>query len=510
MKILVQKDAAPIRVSDELFYLILLGVMAAAVATIVTSFALMLHRNFLTIACDTAAYQNALVNTLHGHFFRETAYNGPSLLVTHAMFVLLALIPLYVIAPSVEMLFSVQVWAVYSSVIPLYLIALQLLRRPGLAFCVAAAALISPFLVHLAVAPFHPETWILASTFWSYYFYRRNNVVGFCASLSVAVCSGEQAALIYLVLGVALLVVNDGVAWRRLFGLVSLGGGIAWIILDLLIVGPVAHDTNHYNNVAFHYEQWKINSISELPGAVARQPREALGFLFNLVRWQHVTAIIGLPLFAALLSWRSLILLAPVPFYFLMVDREFLLYFHAYYFSFVFFAAYLGLLFFMSRSDLSERFGISLVALTALTNAILLCMASFFYINMGECQDDRFTSVLRKAFSEIPISAGVYSPHRYSAYLSNRENMVMGDLADQHFDFDLMLDARFFTTDVHPQQIDYIVVDCISDQCGCRMGGYDANVSDQRSNNINSLTQSGEWKMVFNRGNVVILQRVKQ
>ena len=168
----------------------------------------------------------------------------------------------------------------------------------------------------------------------------------------------------------------------------------------------------------------------------------------------------------------------------------------------------MGFIFFLAGREGVDRFGISIVAITVLFNVLLLCAAAAFYIAWVDCRDDAFTATLRQAFAEIPAKATVYTPHRYSAYLSNRENMVMGDLKDEHFDFDLMMDAQYAYTNVHPEQVDYIVVDFITDQCGCRMGGYDPVASQRRSTNVNSLLQSGDWKMVFNQKNTVILQRV--
>ena len=415
------------------------------------------------------------------------------------------------IFPSVDALFTLQVWAVFSTVIPIYLVAQHVLQRPHLAFCVAGAALISPFLLSLAVAPFHLETWIVAASFWAYYFYRRSHLVGFCASLLLAFSFGEQAALVFISLGASMLIVNDGLAWRRRFGLISFGAGLAWILLVIFVIGPLArHGSDAYNIFAYNYAQWNVKSFADLPKAVAQQPREAVGFLFSLARWQHLVTTVGLPLFCIALSWRSLILLAPFPVYFLMTNQEFFLYFHAYYYSFAFVAGVLGLIFFLGRPGISGRTGIALVAATVFFNALLLCTTSYFYINLYQCRDDHFTGALRQAFSEIPVNAGVYAPHRYSAYLSNRENMVMGDLKDEHFVFDILLDERFRETDVHPDQIDYIVVDCMSDQCGCREGGYNYQASQLRSNNINNLLQSGEWKIFFRQKNAVILQRVKE
>jgi uncharacterized membrane protein len=510
MRFVVQRSEAPIRVDDKQFYLILLGVVTALVAALVTAFALILHRNFLSIACDTAVIQSGIVNTMHGHWFSNNGAGGPNILAAHTTFLLLLLIPFYVIYPSVEMLFTLQIWGAYSAVIPIYLVAHDLLRRPVLAFCIAAAALASPLLLHMALAPLHLETWIVAAAFWSYHFYRRNNLIGFCAGFLFAVCCGEQAAMIFASLGLALLLIDDGLEWRRLYGLIALVAGVVWVLAAAFIVEPLARSASaQFNIFAYNYTQWHIRSLAGLPAAVALQPRMACGFLVNPYRWEHVLEVIGLPLACALLSWRSILLIAPVPIYFLMCDQEFFLYFHAYYYSFAFVAGYLGLLFFLARRAETDRVTVSVVALVLLSNIVLLCTTSAFYINFAQCRDDGFTGTLRAAFAKIPPAATVYTAHRFSAYLSNRENMVIGDLSEEHFDFDLMLDARYGETHVHPDQVDYIVTDFITDQCGCRQGGYDPAVGKRRADNVNALVQTGEWQIVLNLNNTVVLRRMR-
>jgi uncharacterized membrane protein len=507
MKLIVQRARASARMSDERFFLALLIVMAATAAAVVTSFALVLHRNFLTIACDTAVLQNGIVNTMHGNWFSNNGSGGPNILASHTTFLLLLLIPFYVLFPSADTLFTLQVWGVFSTVIPLYLVALDLTRRTYLAFGVAVVALASPILLHMAVAPFHLETWIAAASLWSYFFYRRNNITGFCVSMGVAVCCGEQAALIFIALGASFLLIEDGLAWRRRYGLVALLGGLAWIILAVTVVAPLARGSSSFNIYAYNYTQWGIHSASGLPTAVAHRPFEALQFLANPYRWDRLAVLVGLPLLLAFASWRSLILLAPFPAYFLMCNQEFYLYFHAYYFSFAFVAGYLGLIFFLARSETIDRLGMVVLAGTFFLNVLLLCGTAGFYIQATLYRDDDFSATLHQEFDTIPTTATVYSPHRYSAYLSNRVNMVMGDLRDKNLDFDAMLNARFAETNVHPEQIDYIVCDFLNDQCGGRQTGYDPNMAKRRAENVDHLLESGQWQTFWLQNNVIILKR---
>jgi len=505
MKFLIQREGVAARMSAKRFYLVVLAVMAALVAAIVSNFALDLHRNFLTIACDSALMQSGIVNTLHGNWFSYNGPGGPNLLAAHTVFLLLLLIPIYTIAPSIDTLFVVQIFGVYSTVIPLYLVAGDIIRRPLVAFCIAASALASPFLLHMAVAPCHLETWI--AVLWSYFFYLRNNMVGFCVSLGFAVCCGEQAALIYLALAAALLLIDDGIAWRKRYGMIALGAGFAWILLDITVVIPLMRRSQIINIFAYNYSQWNIKSAFDLPMAVVMHPLQAITLLTNPLRWMHVAGVIGLPLCMALFSWRSLVLLAPLPFYFLMSDQEFYLYFHAYYYSFAFFAGYLGLLLFVGRRDVADRFAMVILAGTISFNIFLLCCATGFYMQFDAGRDNNFSNTLHEVFEKIPPEATVYTPHRYSAYLSNRQYMVIGDLRDEHLDFQAMMNARFEETNVHPEQVDYIVSDFMTDQCGWRNGFLNADLTQRRSDNIDSLVQSGQWQIFWQQNDVVILQR---
>ncbi len=123
-------------------------------------------------------------------------------------------------------------------------------------------------------------------------------------------------------------------------------------------------------------------------------------------------------------------------------------------------------------------------------------------------RDDVFSGTLHQVFSRIPPEAAVYSPHRFSADLSNRVNMVMGDLGEDKRDFKQMLDERYDTTHVHPEQIDYIVCDFMNDQCGWRtVQGKDDGKAQQRAAAIQQLLKSGQWKVFWNQNNAVILIR---
>jgi len=510
MKWLDTWDKRLARMNEDRFYFVILVAMVVLVAAVVLILALGLHRNFLTIACDTAGIQTALVNTVHGNWFRDTAYGGPSLLGGHTTFVVLLMAPVYAMFPSVDTLFAMQIAGVYSTVIPLYLVGREILGRAFTAFAVACVALASPILLHMAMAPIHPEAWILAAVFWSYYFYRLNRPRSFWISFGFAVSCGEMAALVYIALGLALLMTEDGLAWRKRYGTYALAGGLGWLFGAIVLLFPLMRVPGQNNVFAYNYTQWGVTTPGQLISAVMHEPLQAFGYMLDPVRWISVVGLAGLPVLFAFLSWRSFLLLAPLPVYFLMCDQEFYLYFHAYYFQFAFFAGYMGFLFFLAKWNVETRLGVASLATAAFVSVMSLCIALGFYQAVGTGKNGAFNRELHAVFKTIPPDAGVYSPHRFSAYLSNRENMVLGDLYDDDYDFKKMIDANAVTTGVHSEQIDYIVSDLENDQCGLRRGGYDEATTKKREAFVTHLLNSREWQIFWNQNDVVILKRVEK
>jgi uncharacterized membrane protein len=481
--------------------------MTAAVALAITFVALVLNRHFLVSASDTSAYHNTVVNLVHGQGFRVTAYSGPNMLGQHAVFVLALIAPLYALFPSVETLFTLQVWVVFSAVVPIYLIARGGVPERGTAFFVALLALTSPLLYEMATAPFHPESGILTGALWSYFFYRQGRALGFWISFAFAISCAEQASLIYIALGLALFFVEDGLAWRRRFAAFALVGGIVWLVFTMGILIPAMYRSGQLNVMKYHYFDWGAASGGQLAVAVARDPVRALVYLLNPSRWLYVLELVGLPLVFAWLSPRSLILLLPFPLYFLLSDHEFFINFHAYYFVFAFFAGYVGLVAFLARTNLSAGRRSALLAAAFAINLVSLYPVAGYFSALLASREASLDQPLHVAFAALPKDAVVYTPTRFSAYLSNRPDIVVGDLSEENFDLSRRLDDEFAFTRIHPAQVDTIVCDILNDQCGPRMTGFDPAKAKMRAANIERLIQSGAWQVFYNQGNVVILRR---
>ncbi len=138
---------------------------------------------------------------------------------------------------------------------------------------------------------------------------------------------------------------------------------------------------------------------------------------------------------------------------------------------------------------------------------MLLYSTVSLYERLAVGEDPGLSQKIHETFNKLPIEAGIYAPHRYSAYLSSHPDMVMGDLRDKDVDFDRMIEDKYPVTHVHASDIQYIVCDLLNDQCGWRQGGLNQDVIKRRADNIERLVQSGQWKIDSNEDNLVILRR---
>ncbi len=360
----------------------------------------------------------------------------------------------------------------------------------------------------MAMAPFHFEGWIAAAALWSYHFYLRNDLPGFVISILAALFCAEQASLIFISLGISLLLVKDDCAWRRRFGMISLLFGVLWLVLAVGVISPLAQ-TSGFNIYAYNYTQWGIKSAAGLPGAVLHDPGKALQLFFAPERWLHLLSVVGLLLVTACCSWRSLLLLLPLPAYLLMSDQEFSLYFHAYYYSFIFFAGYIGLFNLLRRFEPHGKGVMAAFSVFTFAAVLTLCLAASYYTELITAVDEPFSTMLREELAKIPPEATVYGPHRYSIYLGNRVNFLMGDMPPANTTFDDMVNRQFDKYNVHAGQIDYIVSDYWTDQCGWRRGFMNPPDLQRRQDAVSRLVASGQWEIAWQVNDAVILERVK-
>lgn len=493
-------------------YFLALVFLMAAMSGGVFFYAWSFHANFLIEAtCDTAAYHSTVVNLISGHGFRTSAWAGPNILGQHSVLILALVAAFYAVAPYLQTLILLQIVSVYSSVIPLYWIALYRLKKVSGAFFVAFIALISPFFFNLALVPFHPEILMLPFVFWAYYFYQRNRVIGFCAMMGLAMSCTELAALIFISLGIGLLMDSRGSVEKKKFAFLALASGVFWIVFYFEWLLPAIYQPIQRNLFLEHYSQLGFSSPFDLIRFAAKHATLFVFAPFDAERWLHVVEIAGPVFVLALASWESFpILFLPSYSVFLMDADRFFFRHHAYYFQYAFFAGCLGLICLLThleKRSILKR--ISCVVILIMT--LLTTFDAWIYADQNpQYRRDEFNGKLISIFDAIPRSAGVFCQHRYSGFLSNRVNMVMGDLAELNVDFDALIERRYPETNVHSGQIDFIVCDLRSGQCDQRELSFVLDEYNKRKTAIAALLQSGTWRVWWQQNEVIILKRMSK
>jgi uncharacterized membrane protein len=134
-----------------------LCVAIAVQVCVVGLYALTLHATFKTSAYDIGAYTQAFYNLLGGQGLTVTISGGAeqSWFGKHFSPILYVLAPVYTLWPMAETLRLANVLLLALAALPLYSVVLRITGHAALAFTMAVAYLVNPFVVNAAVWDFH-------------------------------------------------------------------------------------------------------------------------------------------------------------------------------------------------------------------------------------------------------------------------------------------------------------------------------------------------------------------
>jgi uncharacterized membrane protein len=237
-------------------------VLVLADVLVVGQHALVRHWAFHSYAFDLGNMDQAVWNTLHGHFFRFTNrgidwYGPPTRLAIHVEPILLLIAPLYLIHPGASTLIVLQTVALAVGAVPLF--ALCLRRMPdlpllGVAF--VAAYLITPELLGEALFDFHPVTLATPLLLAAFYALDLRRYGWFLAAGVLAAACKEDVALALVPLGL-LIALRRG---RPRLGLAVAAGALAWTALCFLVIMPHFNGGTSSGGNAYWYRYTALGS----------------------------------------------------------------------------------------------------------------------------------------------------------------------------------------------------------------------------------------------------------
>lgn len=166
---------------------------------------------------DVGTIQQALWSTTHGYpMYEADSYEvsgAASAFQIHPSFLLVALVPVYELAPSALTLFGVQAVAVGVAAIPLYLLAKDVTGSERKALLSAAVYLVFPPLISANLADFHLESFLPLEIFALLLFWNRSRYVLGSIAAVAAIVTIEVGPILVASVAVLFLVGFDPFRW---------------------------------------------------------------------------------------------------------------------------------------------------------------------------------------------------------------------------------------------------------------------------------------------------------
>jgi uncharacterized membrane protein len=286
--------------------LLIVLVLILAYSAYFSALSIQRHHTFRTYASDMGQMDQALWNTLHGHWLEDTRPSGVQMpRLTHHVEVIFFVIPLvFLIYEGIESLFVVQSVAIALGALPIFWIARRKLQSEWWAIVFVAMYLMFPALQAANLAEFHAITFAPAPLLFAYHYGEERAWKRYALFSLIALAVKEDVALLVFVMSVyfAFRVQGSRFKVRGLkmplnFELLTLNRAplviailaLVWFYLTVFVIIP-------------HFQP-----RGELP-YVDRYPRDLVALVTSLLTWGRVEYLLKL-----LASVGFLALFDPIP-----------------------------------------------------------------------------------------------------------------------------------------------------------------------------------------------------
>lgn len=220
--------------------------LVATYAILFGALSLIRHWSFHSTGLDLGVFDQVVWNTSQGRFMESTL--SLDRCVPHSFFgdhfspILLALVPLYWVAPHPETLLVVQTVALALGALPIYLIARQLLPRGIERLIWILAYVLSAPLAFVTLYDFHEVALAVLPLGLAMYFLMNRRTLPMVAALLVAFTVKEEVALIGIGFGIALAIQGR---WRSA-ALVAIGSAAVFVVTLKVIIPAFADAPYQY------------------------------------------------------------------------------------------------------------------------------------------------------------------------------------------------------------------------------------------------------------------------
>lgn len=465
-----------------------LGVWAAMTAWSIVLFLVVRDHfvHFRLARYDLGNMVQTVWSTAHGRPLEMTdGSTGEQVvrLAFHVDPILAALAPLWIVAPSPLTLVAVQVGAVALGALPVYWLARRHLGSEAVAAALALGYLAYPWVAWTAVDAFHPVTLAVPFFLFAIWFLDSDRLVPFAVCAVGAIACGELMGLAVAGLGVWYALARG----RRRPGAAIAVAGAAWTIVALRVVVPAFSGGD-----SVFYGAYEDVGGSPL-GIVRMALTDPIGFLSAAAGWYDLLYVFllavplgGLFVLAPGLAAVALPQLAANMLAGFDSTTDPRAHYVAAVVPFLYAAVVIGL---ARLSPTGRARGAVLVLTLSVVSAVMVgpwpgAVAGSPDFFRTDDSAERLTS-LRRAVQLVPPDAPVVATNRIGSHLAER---------------------RFAGTVPVLGPAEWVVMDT-SDAWipGAWGGGQDPAVLERFRSR---LERSPSWRLVFERGDVVVFRRV--
>lgn len=262
---------------------------AALIAVIIyfavfSSLSILKYASYNMPSPDLHTFENVLWNTANGRFFLNDHWDGANFLGIHTSFILLLLLPFYMLAQSPITLLLLQTLAIALGALPIFLFAREKLKSEFAGFAFVLAYLLFPALQFINLREFHPEVFAIPFFGLAFWFLHKKNYKPFGLMLALALACKESYALVGAFLGVYVFFKHS-----KKIGAIVFAGSVVWFVLATSVIIPYFSVTGDYLFVKQYSNLG--NSFTEIALSPILKPVEfaktilipqKLGYLFML------------------------------------------------------------------------------------------------------------------------------------------------------------------------------------------------------------------------------------
>ena len=442
--------------------------------------------NFRLARYDLGNMVQAVWSTAHGRPLEITDTTGEQMarLGSHVDPILVALAPLWVVAPTPLLLVAVQIAAVACGALPVFWLARRHTGSERVAGVLALAYLAYPWIAWTAVDAFHPVTLAIPFLLLCVWFLDSDRLVPFAVCAMIAMSAGELMGIAIAALGVWYALARG----HRAAGAVITVGGAVWTFVALYVIVP-----SFYGGSSRFYDLYDHVGRSPL-GIVRTAFTDPLTILSSITSGDDVlyVALLAVPLGGIFVLAPGLAAVAlPQLAANLLSDWSSTTDPHAHYVAavlpFLFGAAAIGL----GRLSETGRTRMALLALTLSAASSLVVgpwpgalggQPDFYRLD----QPSERIDAVREAVGLVPPDAPVSSTNRIGSHLSARRYVYSVPVLGR---------------------ADWVVLDSSDSWIPSTGGGGAADPETLRRLQF-SLARSPAWKTVFARSGVFVFRRV--